>query len=136
MWLSHHEPDAYDHCVLVGERYVCRRCLVLYPLAFAVALLTASWHPGDVVDTLLIALLPLPAVVELVLEQLRVVRYDARRQVLVTVPLAIGLGRGFAVYLGDQASLRFWIPVVLYTVVCLSAIAWNRLGPGRADEAR
>ena len=125
MWLAHHYPDDYHRCVLVGRTYVCRRCLVLYPITFAIALATLGWHPGDAVDSLLLFALPVPAVVELVLEQLRVITYEPRRQMLVTVPLALGLGRGFAVYLDDLTSLRFWIPIVLYFGICFAAVAWN-----------
>ena len=129
MWLAHHYPDDYHRCVLVGRSYVCRRCLVLYPISFAVALTTLRWQPGDAVDSALLFVLPLPAVIELVLEQLRVLTHDPSRQVLVTIPLALGLGRGFAVYLNDLTSLRFWIPIVVYFTVCFCAVAWNRRAP-------
>ena len=33
MWLSHHWPPDYDRCAVVAGLHVCRRCLVLYPLA-------------------------------------------------------------------------------------------------------
>lgn len=131
MWLAHHYPEDYHRCVLVGRSYVCRRCLVLYPVAFAVAFATLRWHPGETTDSILLFLLPLPAVIELVLEQFGVLTYDPRRQVLVTVPLALGLGRGFAVYLNDITSLRFWIPIVVYFAICFCAVAWNRRTQGR-----
>ena len=38
MWLAPHHPDQYDRCVTVGDRHVCRRCLVLYPVAALSAL--------------------------------------------------------------------------------------------------
>ena len=37
MWLSHHWPSDYDRCAVVAGRHVCRRCLVLYPLALVAA---------------------------------------------------------------------------------------------------
>ena len=33
MWLSHHWPSGYDRCTVIAGRHVCRRCLVLYPVA-------------------------------------------------------------------------------------------------------
>ena len=52
--------------------------------------------------------------------------YSPRRQVAVTIPLAIGLGRGFAIYLDDHASLLFWGVVVGYFVIGLVAVVWGQ----------
>ena len=122
MWLAHHNPEDYDRCARVGRSYVCRRCLVLYPLALAVLVLTSSWHPARAVDVAVLVLLPLPAVVELVVEQWRGVGYAPRRQVAVTIPLAVALGRGFAIYLDDHTSALFWTVVVVDTAVCAGAV--------------
>jgi hypothetical protein len=120
IWLSHHFPESYDRCVVIGERHVCRRCLALYPLAFAVMLLSlvGPW-PGEL-DGWLLVLLPLPSVVEFVLEHLSVVRYQPVRQVVLTIPLAIALGRGFAIYVKDPTSRLFWGVVLVYGSVCLA----------------
>jgi len=126
LWLSHHYPEDYDRCVRIGRSHVCRRCAVLYPLALAVMLLTLGWHPARSVDVVLLVVLPLPALVELVAEQLGLVRYHPVRQVVVTVPLAIGLGRGFAVYLDDHGSLLFWGVVIVYTGLGVAAVLWGR----------
>lgn len=126
LWLSHHYPEAYDRCVVVGRRHVCRRCLVLYPLAFAVmALSLAGTHWPSGWDPWLLALLPLPAVVEFVLEHLGRLRYRAGRQVAVTVVLAVGLGRGFALYVQRPTSPLFWAVVIGYSLVCLAAVIWS-----------
>jgi hypothetical protein len=122
MWLAHHYPEDYDRCVLVGRSHICRRCLVLYPIAFAVMVLTLSWHPTGAVDALTLVVLPLPAVIEVVAEQLVPLEYAPRRQVAVTIPLAIALGRGFAIYLDDHTSLLFWGVVVGYTAICAGAV--------------
>ena len=42
IWLSHHYPEQYDRCVLVGRKHICRRCMALYPLSF----LVDRWHPA------------------------------------------------------------------------------------------
>jgi hypothetical protein len=134
LWLSHHYPEDYDRCVRIGRTHVCRRCVVLYPIALLVMLGTLSWHPPRIVDALALIVLPLPALCELVAEQLGLVRYRPARQVAVTVPLAIGLGRGFAVYLDDHTSLLFWGVVVLYTGLGVAAVLWGRGRFDRSDD--
>lgn len=131
MWLSHHFPDQYDRCVRVGDRHVCRRCLALYPLTFAVmvASLFGPW-PGAL-DRWVLVLLPLPSVVEFVLEHLGVIRYQPLRQVLLTIPLAIALGRGFALYVRDPASRLFWGVVLVYGAVCVTAAVVRARRAGR-----
>ncbi len=122
MWLAHHFPEDYDRCVVVGRSHLCRRCLVLYPLAALVMVLSSGWHPATSVDVVLLVLLPLPALVELVLEQFGALGHRALRQVLVTIPLAIGLGRGFALYLDDHASVLFWSVVIGYSAIGAGAV--------------
>ena len=125
LWLSHHYPEAYDRCAVIGRRHVCRRCLVLYPVAFAVlALSRAGLHWPSGLDPWLLVLLPLPAVGEFVLEHAGVLSYRPARQVVVTVPLAFALGRGFALYLDRPTSPLFWAVVVAYSMVCLAAVLW------------
>jgi hypothetical protein len=125
MWLAHHPPDDYGRCVLVGRSYVCRRCVVLYPITFAaLALALVRPLPGGLGEVVFVVL-PLPAVLELVAEQLGLVEGRPGRQVAVTVPLAIGLGVGLAGYLDDHGDLLFWAVVVLYTSVCAAAVSWR-----------
>jgi hypothetical protein len=127
LWLSHHFPEQYDRCVRLGGRHVCRRCLVLYPLAFAVMFLSlggVGW-PGSL-DAALVVLLPLPAAAEFVTEQLGAARYSPVRQIVVTIPLAVGLGRGFAIYVEDPTSRLFWGVVLAYGGVCLVALLWRQ----------
>jgi len=127
MWLAHHYPEDYDRCVRIGRSHVCRRCLALYPLTFAVMALCLVIQPGRAVELGALAVLSLPAVVELVLEQLGVLRYSPRRQVAVTLSLAIGLGAGLAAYLDDQLDAAFWAIVILYATVCLGAVIVGRM---------
>jgi hypothetical protein len=125
LWLAHHYPEDYDRCLVIGRSHLCRRCAVLYPVAFAVLAATLAWHPPAGVDVVVVAGLPLPAVAEFLSEHLGAVRYSPRRQVAVTLPLAVGLGRGLARYLGDHTDPLFWSVVVGYGAVCAVA-AWMR----------
>jgi hypothetical protein len=125
--LSHHSPSQYDRCVRVGGRHVCRRCAVLYPLAFATMLASllgwawpASW------DRSLLMLLPLPVTLELVLERFGAVRYRPWRQIALTVAAAPALGRGFARYLLHPADRLFWGMALLYGGTCLVVLFATR----------
>ena len=122
MWLSHHWPDEYDRCVVVGGRHVCRRCLVLYPLSLVAALFVAhvaSWP--ERLDPWFLWLLPLPSVLEFVAEQLRLVHHSPRRLVLLTVPLAVACGRLYVRYLDDTRDDLVWSVVLAYGGACVVA---------------
>ena len=122
LWIAHHYPEDYDRCVVVGRSHVCRRCLALYPIAFAVMVLALAgvrW-PTDLDPWLLVAL-PLPSVVEFVLEHVGVIDYQPVRQVVLTIPLAVALGVGFARYLRHPADLLFWGVVVGYSAIGIVA---------------
>jgi hypothetical protein len=137
MWLAHHYPEDYDRCVVIGRSHVCRRCLALYPLMLVVLALCLVLDLGRGIELGALAVLSLPAVVELVLEQLGVLRYSPARQVGVTLVLAVGLGAGFAAYLADQLDTGFWTIVFGYTAICLVAVVVGRVRQGRAvaDDA-
>jgi hypothetical protein len=79
MWLSHHWPGQYDRCAVVGGLHVCRRCLVLYPLALVSGIVVGigSWWPHRL-DAWVLWLFPLPGVIEFVLDNLGLVRYSPR----------------------------------------------------------
>lgn len=122
MWLSHHWPDEYDRCARVRGRLVCRRCLVLYPVSLVAALflgLVASWP--ERLDPWFLWLLPLPAVLEFVAEQLRLVQHSPTRLVVVTVPLAVACGRMYVRYLDDQRDGLVWTVGATYLLVCAGA---------------
>ncbi len=122
LWLSHHHPAQHDRCWRAGRTLVCRRCTLLWPLAFAVMVAAGagSWWPADA-DPWLLVLLPLPGVVEFVLEHFGVVRYSATRQLLLTVPVAVAIGRLLARYLHDPTDGLFWAVVWGYAVAMFAA---------------
>lgn len=134
LWLSHHHPQDYDRCMVVRGRRVCRRCLVLHPLAFSVALLTlagGSLWP-EALDPWLIWGLCIPATVDFAAEQFGLVRYSARRQVVVSALVALAYGRGLGIELDDRWQPLFWGPVLvfctLWFVLALAGRAVRRRG--------
>jgi hypothetical protein len=127
LWLSHHQPDGYARCLAVGGRHVCRRCSVVYPVAFAVLAVSLAGAAPTRFDPWVMALLPLPAVVEWFGEHLGHLAYSPSRQIATSVPLGIALGRGFARYLDDPADLAFWAMVLLYGGACLAVTLWRFL---------
>jgi hypothetical protein len=125
--LAHHPPSQYDRCLLLAGRHVCRRCAVLYPLAFAtMALSLAGAHWPASFDGTLLLLLPLPTTVEFILERLGVVSYRRGRQMLTTLLAAPALGRGFALYIARPTSTLFWGMVALFGGACLLALLLTR----------
>lgn len=122
LWLTHHQPQQHDRCWRAGPYLVCRRCTLLWPLAFVVMVVAGlgSWWPRGA-DPVLLVLLPLPGVVEFTLEHFGVLRYSSKRQLLLTVPVAVGVGRLLARYLDDQGDALFWIVVWGYAVVMFAA---------------
>jgi hypothetical protein len=129
--LSHHPPSQYDRCIRVGRHHVCRRCAVLYPLAFGVAiasLLGAHWPESW--DRTLLYLLPLPVTLEFVIERLGGVRYHAGRQMILTVLAAPALGRGFARYAAHPTDRLFWTMVALFGGGALLALFLTPRGDG------
>ena len=128
MWLSHHWPDQYDRCAVVGGRHVCRRCLFMYPVAMVAAVLAAAgpWWPRDL-DAVLIPLLPLPAVVDFVADNLGLVRYSARRQAALSALGAVAAGAGYLRYLERPGDPIVWVTVLVYGAVCLAAVVVGHL---------
>lgn len=121
MWLSHHWPSTYDRCALVGGLHVCRRCLVLYPLALVagIAIGVGSWWPHGL-DAWVLWLFPLPGVIEFVLENLGRVRYSPPRQVVLSAAGAVAAGLGYVRYLERTTDPLVWVVLATYTAVCLA----------------
>ena len=130
--LAHHPPNRYDRCLRIGGHYVCRRCAVLYPAAFAVAVASlAGAHWPDAWDRTLLYLLPLPVTLEFIIERLGAIRYHAGRQMAVTLLAAPALGRGFARYAVHPGDRLFWTMVLLFGGSSLLALM---LSSGRAPD--
>ncbi len=139
LWLSHHYPEQYDRCVVIAGRHVCRRCIVLYPLALlaGVAVSSGSWWPHRL-DPWILWLFPLPGVVEFVLDNLGRVAHVPRRQVLLSAAGAVAAGVGYVRYLDDPTDRLVWAVVGVYTAACLAgAIGGHvlRSRPGVASNA-
>lgn len=122
MWLSHHWPSGYDRCALVSGRHVCRRCLFMYPVAAVAAVLGAmgvGWP--DRFDLWALWLLPLPAVVDFVVDNLGRSRYSATRQAALSAVGAVAAGVGYRRYLESPGDWRVWSVVLAYGAICLAA---------------
>jgi hypothetical protein len=117
LWHAHHWPTDYPtHCVRIGSRHWCRRCLSLYPLGILVAFLSAlgapPWPPS--VDPAMIWLLCLPGTVAFVGEAVGVFAYRARWQMAATLITAVAFGRGLGYELDQRWSPEFWQPVAVF----------------------
>jgi hypothetical protein len=123
MWLSHHWPSGYDRCAVVRGRHVCRRCLVLYPVALVAGLAIGlgSWWPASL-DPWALWLLPLPGVIEFVLDNLGRIAYSPRRQVALSAAGAVAAGVGYLRYLDDALDPLVWSVVGVYTATCVAAV--------------
>ncbi len=122
LWLTHHHEGELERCATVGGHQVCRRCLLLWPLTFAALVLSfagVKWPRAD--DNLMLVLLPLPAVIEFVLEHARRLAYRPARQASLSLPLAAALGVGFDRYLHHPGDALWWSVVVVYGGVCAGA---------------
>lgn len=149
LWLSHHWPEDYDRCARIGRSHVCRRCLWFYPACIATMVLAVAgirWPIG--LDPWLVALLPVPVVVEWWGEHLDLVEYSAPRQVTLTLLAAPAVGVGLARYLESPGDHLFWVVVGTYAAVCLiplvlgarlttsaQAPATGRCAPDRPEQA-
>jgi len=134
LWLSHHWPEDYDRCAVVGRSHVCRRCLWFWPTCLGVTVLTLAgvrWPLG--LDPWLLFLLPVPVVADWWAEHLELVEYSATRQVALTLVAAPAVGVGLARYLESPGDTLFWSVVAVYAVVCLVPvlIRSRRRSPGR-----
>ena len=127
LWLSHHWPDEYERCAVVGGRHVCRRCLVLYPIALVVmALSLAGFAPWpEAYDVGFIWLLCVPATLDFMAEKLLGVDYSARRQIVVTALVALAFGRGLAHEIDDRWSWYFWGPVLAFCSTWFAAALYR-----------
>jgi hypothetical protein len=128
--LSHHRESEHERCIRVGRTEICRRCALLYPVAFATTTLSlagAHWPGGQ--DRIWLFLLPLPMALEFILENIGGLAYRPLRQLLFTLVGAPALGRGFARYLQHPQDPLFWRMVMLFGGSCLLAFGVARRRP-------
>lgn len=119
LWLAHHWPSRYDRCIRVGGHHVCRRCAVLYPVAILVAFaagLGLRWPESW--DVWMYWLLPMPGVVEFVLDVFGVIRHRPLRQVVVSALLAVAYGNLLWRYSNDPTDGLVWTVVLVQTGIC------------------
>lgn len=136
LWTAHHWPEKYERCVRLGQRHVCRRCLALYPVALAV--MTLSLAGGELwpssLDLWVIWLACVPATVEYVADALGLVRYHPRRQLVVTLVVALALGRGLSYEMTSRWSWEFWGPLLVFGTVWFAAAAAGQLRTERTPS--
>ena len=129
MYLAHHWPADYDRCAVVGGLHICRRRLVLYPVALVAGILVSigSWWPSGL-DPWVLWLLPLPGVVEFVADNVGLIRYSPRRQVVLSAMGAWAAGVGYTRYLQDTTDPLVWSVVFAYGATCLlgAVVGWRR----------
>ncbi len=123
LWRTHHWPDEYHRCAVVGGRHVCRRCLVLYPIALTVmAVSLAGFQPWpERLDLWFIWLLCVPATLDFLAEKILGTPYSAGRQIVGTAMVALAFGRGLAIEIDDRWSWPFWGPVLAYCSIWFAA---------------
>jgi hypothetical protein len=134
---THHWADQHDRCAHVGGRLVCRRCLVLYPVTIAVLVLARfgiQWP--NALDTFLMFALPLPLVLDFVLEHMGFTRYSPRRQMATTFLGAIALGHALARYLEHNSDPLFWTMIACYAGLCAGSVAVHHLRDRQAAQQR
>lgn len=136
MWLSHHWPDGYDRCAVVGGMHICRRCLVLYPLALVtgIAIGVGSWWPHHL-DAWVLWLFPLPGVIEFVLDNVGRIQYSPVRQMVLSAAGAVAAGLGYVRYLEETLDPLVWSVVGAYTAICVAGVVVGSFR-GRGSEGQ
>ncbi|MFN8050094.1 MAG: GNAT family N-acetyltransferase [Acidimicrobiales bacterium] len=122
LWLSHHDADGLDRCVVVGGRHVCRRCAVLYPLAVAVAVAQVAGAIPATVGVWVMWLAPVGVVAEWVAEHLAGVGYRPARQVVLTAIAAPSLGIALGRHARHPFEAAAVAPMLVFASVCL--VVW------------
>lgn len=134
-WLAHHDPEHRDRCVHVGSVLVCSRCLVLYPLVVATAVLTVVLDVRpDTATVLAMWLLPLPTVAEWVGEHLGGLTYRPARQRALTALAAPAFGFALGEHLRHPFTPVAVLPVLVYAVICFVSALWGMRRPDRDED--
>ena len=133
MWLAHHDPGHYDRCAVIGGTHVCRRCVVLYPLAVVFAVIQVVGAIPDSRGVWIMWLAPVPVVVEWTCEHLGGLRYSPVRQGVPSAIAAVSLGVALGRHARHPFELTAAAPVVTYALVCL--VAWLIAHRGSGDDS-
>lgn len=107
----------------LGTHVVCRRCLVLYPVAAIVAVLSIRFGGAHRWDQLICWSAMVPALVELAAEQIWGTAHRPRRLVAVTVIAGVGAGRAISRYLMRPSDHVFWVTIAEVSIVSIVIIA-------------
>lgn len=123
-WLSHHHPDEWDRCYLVGPVRVCARCLGVYPtLAVAVVAQVAFGapldHPGDLPFVLG---LTAPATLDWAFGRFRPHALTNLWRTFTGVVLGLALGRSLFIHLQRPFPVVLLLQMVLVTAVAAPVI--------------
>jgi len=128
LWLSHHHPDQHHRCVRVGRVHICRRCLLLWPLAYGlIALQVAARAPATHPFDLLLPLFLLPPVLEFLEVHTGLRPYSAPRTWLLTPFLALAVGRLLYRCMAIPWDLTTWAVILVAGLPCAWA-AWRFAG--------
>ena len=119
----------------LGPVLVCGRCVVLYPIVLATAILAvaADVRP-DVATIAAMWLLPVPMVIEWIAEHAGAASYVPWRQRLLTAVAAPGFGLALGEHLRHPFTLVAVAPVLTWVVVCAASALWSAHNAS-ADEA-
>jgi hypothetical protein len=137
LWLTHHSAEQHDRCALVGGRLVCRRCLWSYPVAITAMLVGFAgvhWPAGW--DSVLLWLLPAPAIIEFVAEHLFRLSYQPRRQAALSAIGGLAFGRGLTRYLQNNGDKLFWSVSIAYSLVMAASAIYRYRRDGNQERLR
>jgi hypothetical protein len=123
VWLSHHHPEHHDRCVSVAGAPICRRCLALWPLTYALLAVQVLLRvPGHGALDVLLPLVLTPPVLDFVEVHTGLRSYHPRRVWLLTPLLAVGLARLFFRYLVSPGDPVNWIVGAMVVGPCAWAV--------------
>ncbi|WP_254839724.1 DUF2085 domain-containing protein [Natronomonas marina] len=136
--LSHHEPHEFDRCyapVLFGRRVrLCARCSGIYP-GIAAGIVAHAVGPPAATGLALVALLPLPALVDWAATAFT----DRRGHNPVRTATGAALGYGYGVGLGllvGAGDFRVLAVGVAYGAAAAALLAVHRALDAEADGPR
>ncbi len=86
----------------------------------------AGFHWPANLDVVLLWLLPAPAIIEFVAEHLANLRYNPRRQAMLSAVGGLAFGRGLTRYLENNGDRLFWAVSITYSLV-MAGSAFYRL---------